>query len=82
MAEYLKNAFLIFFLIWRPVFGLSVARFFSSGMVLQEAPSTANVFGFNDDLDNPVSVTISCEDLEDEIVTAEKVEDKGKLQMF
>ena len=74
MTEFLKIVFLILFLIWRPVSGLRVAKFFSSGMVLQEAPGTANVFGFNDNLDASVSITISCEDFQDEIVTAEKVE--------
>ena len=60
--------------------GLSVAKFFSSGMVLQEAPSTANVFGFNDNLDTSVSITISCENIQEEIVIAEKVEGLERLQ--
>ena len=80
MAEYLKTVFLVFFLIWRPVLGLSVAKFFSSGMVLQEAPITANVFGFNDNLDTSVSITISCENIQEEIVIAEKVEGLERLQ--
>lgn len=54
--------------------GLSVAKFFSSGMVLQEAPSTANIYGTYGE--GQVVVIVSCLDGEDEEVIADQVGDK------
>ena len=58
--------------------GLSVAKFFSSGMVLQEAPSTANIYGTNGE--GQVVVIVSCLDGEDEEVIADQV--GGKFYMI
>ena len=50
---------------------LTVAKFFSSGMVLQEAPSTANIYGTFEE--GQVTVIVRCMEEEDEEVIAEQV---------
>ena len=51
--------------------GLSVAKFFTPGMILQEAPSSPNIYGSH--ADGEVTVSVQCEDGEDEKVTANQV---------
>ena len=60
--------------------GLSVAKFFSSGMVLQEAPSTANVYGTYEE--GQVVVVVSCLDGEDAEVIADQVGVKFDMNLL
>ena len=51
--------------------GLEVAKFFSPGMVLQEAPIRANIYGTYED--GNVTVSIQCLDGNEEQVAADQV---------